>query len=65
MVWLDTRSIEEAGEIETQVGQQTFCRDTGMPTLSPSPAVSTLLWLVKHQLALFDQARLAFVCRRM
>jgi xylulokinase len=58
IVWLDRRSEEEARHFTARVGRDELYRTTGMPCV-PGIFGPSLLWLKRHEKALYDNIQAA------
>lgn len=57
MVWLDRRATAEADSIRAAFDPETLYRHTGLPGIEPGLMACKLLWLRRHEPALFQQAQ--------
>lgn len=55
IVWLDNRSVEEAGEIERRFGAEAICFITGQPQVQPLWPATRISWLRKNEPSIFDK----------
>ena len=55
IVWLDNRSVEEAGEIKKQFGEQRIMEITGQPEVLPLWPATRILWMKKHEPQIFGR----------
>ena len=53
IVWLDTRSQEEAGIISSKFGDKKIYHTTGSPSVDPTWASTKLLWMRRNEPELF------------
>ena len=56
IVWLDNRSREEAGELGRRFPLDTVYRLTGQQEMAPTWTATRILWLKKHEPAVFARA---------
>jgi xylulokinase len=56
LVWLDNRAAAEARELEERFGTRVVYERTGVPDVNPTWTAAKLLWLRRHEPALFGAA---------
>lgn len=57
IVWLDSRASDEAVELEDKFNKGTVYETTGQPGILPTWPASKVLWLARHEVHLWEQAR--------
>ena len=55
IVWLDNRAADEAAELEDRFGKKTVYEVTGQPGMVPTWPAAKVLWLLRHEPAMFDR----------
>ncbi len=62
IVWLDGRATAESDELADRFDEKQFYEVTGQPSMLPTWPAAKVLWLARHEAALFEQtARLLLI----
>lgn len=56
IIWMDQRSVKEADEIRSVIGEERFYRVTGN-RISPTYPVAKILWLKRNEPHIYEKAR--------
>lgn len=57
MTWMDTRSLEEAAYLSSLFPREELLRRTGAPSIRPSYLASKILWVKRHEPAIFARTK--------
>jgi len=55
IIWMDQRSVKQAGHIRNRVGEEQYYKTTGN-RISPTYTISKILWLRENQPAIYGRA---------